>query len=41
MFSNFEVYYNDFETLTSIFEVEKPNFETLTSNDFDTRNAEA
>ena len=38
IFSNFEVYYIDFETLTSIFEVEKLNFET--SIDFDIRNAE-
>ncbi len=39
--SNFEVPVIDFETLTSVFEVKNTDFGTLTSNDFDTRNAEA
>jgi hypothetical protein len=39
--SNFEVLIINFETLTSVFEVKNTDFGTLTSNDFDTRNAEA
>ena len=38
---NFELVFIDFETLTSIFEVNKVYFETSTLKYFDTRNAEA
>jgi hypothetical protein len=41
LISNFKVQKIDFETLTLVFEVKKTDFETSTSNDFNTRNAEA